>query len=255
MPFPRTPVVLPRATATLAVALLALGLTAPTAAALPRTALLTAAPSAPSPATVTVTGEGSTTATPDLAVIGAGVEAQAKTPQAALNAQNEAASALLKAVRGQGVAERDISTENLSLSPVYDYQDGTSELKGYQAAQSFSIKVREAGRTGKVLQAITDATGTAGRINSVTFAVADPAPLRARARKAAHDDAHTKALQYARLSGHRLGRLVSLTDIATSGPVSPPWSPDAPPGAGAGVPLAPGEVRTTATVTAVYELD
>lgn len=249
MPLPRT-----RATATLAVALLTLGLAARTAAALPEPALRTAAPGAPAPATVTVTGEGSATDTPDLAVIGAGVEAQAKTPQAALNAQNKAASALLKAVRGQGVAESDISTENLSLSPVYDYADGTSQLKGYQAAQSFSVKVREVGRTGQVLQAVTDATGTAGRISSVTFTLADPAPLRARARKAAHDDARTKALQYARLSGHRLGRLVSLTDVATSGPLSPPWSADAPPGAGAGVPLAPGEVRTTVTVTAVYEL-
>ncbi|MEU0344273.1 SIMPL domain-containing protein [Streptomyces bobili] len=63
---------------------------------------------------------------------------------------------------------------------------------------------REVGRTGAVLQTVTDAAGEAGRVDSVNSGVSDPAPLPARARLAAHEDAHTKALQYARLSGHRL---------------------------------------------------
>jgi uncharacterized protein YggE len=239
-----------------AVTLLALGLpalAAPTAAALPARP---AAPArvAPSPATLTVTGEGSASGAPDLAVVAAGVETMARSPQAAVDAQTTAANALLKAVRQQGVAERDIRTENVSLNPVYDYTDGTSRLKGYQAAQSFSVKVREVRRTGAVIQAITDATGEAGRITSVAFDVTDPAPLQARARQAAHDDAHAKALQYARLSGHRLGRLVSLSEDAVGYPRPVAAAADAP-GAGSGMPVAPGVIRATATVTAVYELD
>ncbi|CAL9614609.1 SIMPL domain-containing protein [Streptomyces sp. enrichment culture] len=243
---------LARTTAALAVTLLALA-AAPEAAALPRPPGVATA-EAPRPATVTVTGEGSATAEPDLAVVTAGVEAVAKTPQKALDAQNKAAAALLRAAREQGVADRDIRTESVSLNPVYAYPDGTSQLKGYQATQTFSLKVREVDRTGAVLQALTDATGTAGRIHSVTFDVADPGPLRARAREAAHRDAHAKAEQYARLSGHHLGRLVSLTEGPTGSPAPVPPAADAPGGGGAGVPVAPGEIRATATVTAVYEL-
>ncbi|AZP21652.1 SIMPL domain-containing protein [Streptomyces aquilus] len=251
MPVPRTPVT------AVAVTLLALGL--PTVAAPAALAAGTGghAPSiavAAAPATVTVTGEGSAVGEPDIALVGAGVEAVAKTTQAALEAQNTASAALLKAVRAQGVADRDIRTENVSLSPVYDYTDGESTLKGYQAAQSFSIKVREPAATGALLQAVTDATGDAGRITSVVFDLDDRRPLQARAREAAHDDAHTKAAQYARLAGLHLGRLVSLNEGGTGyfAP-SPPVSADAPAGFGA-VPLAPGEIKATATVTAVYEL-
>lgn len=247
---------LPRTAAVLAVALLALGL--PALAASPATARPAAVGRdrvAPSPATVTVTGVGSATARPDLAVIGAGVEAVAKTPQAALNAQSKAADALLAAVRRHGVADGDIRTESLSLGPVNEYQNGTSQLTGYQAAQSFSVKVRDIAATGGILQAITDATGAAGRINSVVFDVSDPTPLHRDARAAAHEDAHSKALQYARLSGHRLGRLVSLTDATADEPRPAPVAADLPAGVASGVPVAPGEIRATVTVTAVYELD
>jgi uncharacterized protein YggE len=116
------------------------------------------------------------------------------------------------------------------------------------------VKVRDIGRTGAVLQAITDATGNAGRIHSVAFDIADPAPLHAGAREAAHDDPHTKASQYARLSGHRFGRLVSLTEVGgDSRPV--PVSAAAFDEAATGVPVTTGEIRDTITVTAVYELD
>ncbi|NUO44502.1 MAG: SIMPL domain-containing protein [Streptomyces sp.] len=253
MPVPRTPV------AAIAATLLALGLptvVAPAAVAVGTGAHAPAARPAAAPATVTVTGEGSAVGEPDIALVGAGVETVARTTQDALTTQNTASAALLKAVRAQGIADQDVRTENVSLSPVYDYTDGASTLKGYRAAQSFAIKVREPAATGALLQAITDATGDAGRVNSVVFDLDDRRPLQARAREAAHDDARTKAAQYARLSGLHLGRLVSLSESGTGylAP-SPPVSADAPAGGFVGVPLAPGEIRATATVTAVYELD
>jgi uncharacterized protein YggE len=251
MPAPRTP-----GTA-IAVTLLALGLPiliAPAAVATTGGSV-PAARVAAAPATVTVAGEGTAVGEPDIAVVGAGVEATAKTTQAALNAQNKAAAALLKAVRDQGIADRDIRTEHVSLSPVHDYQDGQSTLKGYRAAQSFSIKVRAVDRAGALLKAVTDATGDAGRIHSVVFDLDDRRPLQARAREAAHADAHDKAEQYARLSGHHLGRLVSLSEGGTGYVVPmPPVAADAPAEGVGGVPLAPGEIRATASVTAVYEL-
>ncbi|MGV9457264.1 SIMPL domain-containing protein [Streptomyces sp. NPDC003635] len=251
---------LPRTTATLAVALLALGL--PFLAAAPATALTTttaafAAPvvrGAPDLATVTVTGVGSATAAPDLATVSVGVEAVGKTSQAALEAQSKAAKSLLNAARERGVGDQDVRTEGLTLMPVYDHQEGKSTLTGYQATQMFSLKIRKVERTGEVLQAVTDATGDAGRIHGVVFDVADRTELRARARGAAHTDAHAKALQYAELSGRRLGRLVSLTESASGGPSPVPLPADVVAG-GAGVPVAPGEIQDEVRVTAVYELD
>ncbi|MET9518907.1 SIMPL domain-containing protein [Streptomyces sp. NPDC002994] len=204
-------------------------------------------------ATVSVGGEGRASAAPDMAVLTAAVEATKPTAKRALAAQSAAAEALLAAVRKQGIADRDVRTEGLSLNAVYQHTDRSSKLTGYQAGQSFSVKIRDMGRTGAVVEAVTHAAGDAARINGVTFDVADPAALRAGAREAAHADARAKAEQYARLSGRRLGRLVSLAETG-SGVHRPLDVPGAAFDEGK-VQVAPGEVRQEVTVTAVYELD
>ncbi|MBT2400730.1 SIMPL domain-containing protein [Streptomyces sp. ISL-100] len=220
-----------------------------------------AAPAAAAPApapvadavTVSAGGEGRASAAPDMAVLTATVEATKPTAKRALAAQSAAADALLAAVRKQGIADRDVRTEGLSLNAVYQHTDRPSKLTGYQAGQSFSVKIRDITRTGAVVEAVTQAAGDAARINGVTFDVADPSALRARAREAAHADARAKAEQYARLSGRRLGRLVSLAETG-SGMHRPLDVPGAAFDEGK-VQVATGEIREEVTVTAVYELD
>ncbi|MBT2487968.1 SIMPL domain-containing protein [Streptomyces sp. ISL-96] len=203
--------------------------------------------------TVSVSGEGRASAAPDMAVLTAAVEATEPTAKRALAAQSAAADALLAAARKQGIADRDVRTEGLSLNAVYQQTDRASKLTGYQAGQSFSVKIRDIARTGAVVEAVTHAAGDVVRVNGVTFDVADPSALRARARDAAHADARAKAEQYARLSGRRLGRLVSLAETG-SGAHRPLNVPGAAFDEGK-VQVAPGEVRDEVTVTAVYELD
>ncbi|WP_434599307.1 SIMPL domain-containing protein [Streptomyces sp. A5-4] len=247
----------PPATSTMArsfaAAVLAGGLLA--AGAAPATAAATAPLSAPAPAasTVSVAGEGSASATPDLAVANAGVEVTRPTGEAAMAGQSAAAKKLLDAVRKQGVADRDVQTAGIFLNPVHQYEGGAAKLTGYQAGQTFTIKVRDIDRAGALLKAVTDATGEDGRINGVAFDVSDPAALRAAAREAAYADARKKAEQYVRLSGHELGRLVSLTEDA--GGQHSPLAVQPSALADAKVPVAPGEVQEQVTVTVVYELD
>ncbi|MGW7051511.1 SIMPL domain-containing protein [Streptomyces sp. NPDC054887] len=203
--------------------------------------------------TVSVGGEGTASAVPDMAVLTIAVEATEPTAKRALAAQSAAAKAVLAALRNQGIADRDVQTESLSLNAVYQHTDrAAAKLTGYQAGQSFSVKIRDLDRTGAVVEAVTAAAGDAARIHGVVFDVADPSALRARAREAAHADARSKAEQYARLSGRGLGRLVSVTETG-SGTHRPVEVPGAAFEAGK-VPVAPGEIRDEVAVTAVYEL-
>src|SRR6202171_2964508 len=68
--------------------------------------------------TVTVVGEGTQNATPDNALISLGVSARRPTAGDALNTANVEMTALLKAIKGQGVLDVDIQTTGISL-----YQD------------------------------------------------------------------------------------------------------------------------------------
>ncbi|MFI8828283.1 SIMPL domain-containing protein [Streptomyces sp. NPDC053431] len=233
---------------------LLLGAAAPALADGPGPAVRPAAVQQEAPTTVTVTGNGTSSAAPDLAVLSVGVEATRKNAKEAMGAQKTAAQALLDALHAQGIEDRDIRTESLSLSPVYTQnKEGESKVTGYQAGQSFSAKVRDIDRAGQVIGAVSDATGDAGRINGVTFDVSDPTSLRAKAREAAHRNAQDKATQYAELSGRRLGRLISLTEGESVRP-APGTAPGAPADGGGDLPLAPGEIEEHVTVVAVYEL-
>lgn len=247
----------PRALATAVVALAALGLSGalvvPAAAAGAPAVVVPASASAPAPATVTVTGTGTASAAPDLAVVGMAVEVTAPTAERALAAQHAAADALLGALRGQRIAERDVRTESLELSAVYEDSRGAPKLTGYRAGQSFSVKVRALDRTGRVIKAASGAAGDAVRVNGVSFDLADARPLRAEARRAAHDDARAKAEHYARLTGRGLGRLISLDESESAAPRPLTVSPAAF-AKHDGVPVAPGEIEDRVSVVAVYEL-
>jgi uncharacterized protein YggE len=205
------------------------------------------------PGTVSVGGHGEASAVPDIAVISVGVEVRKPTATEAADAHAATAQALLNALHAEGVSDRDVRTESMWLNPVYEYDEsGNPHLAGFQAGQAFSAKVRDVTTTGKVLRAVVDAVGDAGRINGVVFDVEDRAPLRHRARAAAFKDARAKAAQYAQLSGQRLGDLVSLNEAGSGGasPI-PILSSQVADGA---VPVALGEIKEEIDVVVMYRL-
>lgn len=235
-----------------------LSLAALTAVTLTGTALESAAAAvadaSPAPATVTVVGQGTARATPDEAVLSLGVEVAKPTADAATAAAAQAADAMLAALRAQGVADQDITTTGLNLNADSATDaNGVTRITGYTAGQSFDAVVRAPGRAGAVVAAATGAAGDAARVSGIAFDLADHRPVRATARDAAVADARAEAEQYARDSGHVLGRVVSFTEGGTaSGPHPMPF-----PVAAAAAPLrvAPGQVEEQVSVTAVYELD
>ncbi|WP_323376932.1 SIMPL domain-containing protein [Streptomyces smaragdinus] len=219
--------------------------------ALPTATTAVAAPRAPEPVTVAVTGEGSATSPPDAAVLNAGVEVTGETVAAAMAAQNTAARAFLDAVAAQGIADGDVRTDGMFLGRVDPPFNPDGSTTGYRAGQSFTVTVRDIARIGDVITAVSEATGNAGHINGISFDVADRHALEARARVEAFADARAKAEQYAVLAGGEVGRLVSVSE---DGAFVPPAFRLPPSGAGETVPVAPGEVTSTVTVYAVYEL-
>src|SRR4051812_16889154 len=82
-----------------------------------------------------VVAEGSSTRVPDLATIQAGVVVQAATAGDAMRQNSVRMAAVLAALRRAGIAERDIQTANVGLSPQYRYAENQPPvITGYQAS-------------------------------------------------------------------------------------------------------------------------
>jgi len=158
-----------------------------------------------------VSAEGSSTRVPDLAIIQAGVTTQAATASEAM-AQNAARMArVLAALRKAGIAERDVQTARLSLSPQYKYeQNQPPVLTGYQAGNQVTVRFRDIGRTGGILDALVAQGAT--DISGPNLTLDSPDQAMDEARTDAVAKARARAELYAKASGLRVERILSISE-------------------------------------------
>lgn len=159
-----------------------------------------------SAATITVSGEGKSAAMPDVAELSFGVrverQADAKT---AMDKLARLMEGVLDSIKKAGIEDKDINTEQLSLNPAYDWNEGKQIARGYDATQSLRVKVRDIDTVSSVLAAATNAG--ANQAGGVQFVVDNPETARAQAREKAITQAQEKARILAKQLGMRLGRL------------------------------------------------
>lgn len=221
-----------------------------------RALLLTATLALPTPAladkaTITVTGESSVQARPDIATLSLGVTTQGKTAGEAMAANTAQLTAVLARLKAAGIADRDLQTSNLSLNPNWvGYETGaTPTIAGYTANNMLTVRVRALETLGSVVDAaITDGANT---LNGLTFELAEPRPKMDEARKAAVTDAIARATLLVEAAGAKLGPVVSITEgggFVNPTPMFRAAADSAP------VPVAAGEIGVTSAVTIVFEV-
>lgn len=205
--------------------------------------------------TLSLSAEGETLASPDMATINIGVQSEAPTAQAAMSANSAKMNAVVAAIRAAGVAERDIQTSGLNLNPQYVYEPNQSpRLTGYQASNTVTIRLRDLARVGPVVDA-TVSSG-ANTINGITFGLQNPDAAENSAREDAVKALTAKAELYARATGYRISRLVSLSESGgyTPSPPVPMMARAVAMDAGGSTPVAGGELSVRMNVSATYEL-
>lgn len=200
-----------------------------------------------------VTGRGMIEAMPDMAVLALGVTHEAETAAAAMDRVSADLATVMGRLKASGIEDRDLQTSGLDLSPVWtDYEPGRrQEITGFRAASTLSVRVRGLDALGEVLDGVIAAG--ANTFQGLSFGLQDPEPARDAARRAAVADALRKAALYAEAAGLTLGPVRSLSDKGVQMPR--PMTIDAAPRMAAeAVPVAPGEVTFSASVTMVFAL-
>jgi hypothetical protein len=169
-----------------------------------------------------VSGEGKVTAVPDIAQISFSVLTEGNKDLGALQSQNtEKMNKVIAFLKGQGVEEKDIKTEQYNISPRYQYYSCPSQtysaqpcppadIVGYTINQNVEVKIRDFAKIGSVLGGLVE--NGANTVSQLTFAIDDPTAVEMEARKEAMEKAKVKAEEIAEAGGFNVGRLLSVDE-------------------------------------------
>jgi uncharacterized protein YggE len=207
-----------------------------------------------------VNGQGKVVATPDLATLYLGVEAQADTVAEAQSQAAEAMENVMTALTDNGVAEDDIQTQYFNIDQVTRWDSDRDEqvVIGYRVTNMVTVKVREIDNVGAVIDAVAEAGGDFIRVSNIAFSVDDPSEYYKEAREDAMADAKEKAEQLADLAGIELGRPTYISEGSLYAPViyrDMGGMAPAPVEEVYMTSISPGELEITLTVQVAYAIE
>ena len=258
----------------LAFALLSLGTA--TAAAAQTSASVSISPLGPNSALLSLTAEGSSRRTPDVALFSAGVVTQARTATEALADNSRRMEAVIAALKRAGIPDRDIQTSAISLQPRHSDPEREAQMRartgqpyvpptepariiGYEARNTVQVRVRRLTQMGRIIDTLIQAG--ANQVEGPSFTLDEPRQALDEARTEAIAVGRQRAELYAQATGMRVARLLSVTEsgghypvqqaiVVTGSRVGGPPPPPPPPPA----PVSPGELNLGMSVSLQFEL-
>ncbi len=183
---------------------------------------------------VITSGDATVSRKPDLALISAAVESKQGSASAAQSDLAGKATGLIARAKALGIPDKDISTSGYSVGPSYAL-----------------LKWHNVDTVGKTLDALVQ-EGGATQI-SVGFTLADPKAAQAEARSLAIADARSRAQAMAAAAGVKLGKVLRVSDLSTSGYSSANFDIKA--GAAASTQVPVGELDVQVAVEVDFAID
>jgi uncharacterized protein len=173
--------------------------------------------------TVTVTGTGRATVRPDLADLRLGVSITSPTVESARAASAAALTAILGKLKALGIADADLRTSIVSVSPQYDYsrEGAPPRLSGYNFTNLVAATLRDVDRLGDAIDAALTAGAT--NVDRIDFRVADQSAAERQARELAVADARTKADTFAAAAGVAIAGVAAISEAGEPIPYPMPY--------------------------------
>jgi len=203
--------------------------------------------------TIAVSGQGEVYVKPGLAIIDFTVSAEASAVSKAMSDNSSRMNAVIKAVKDQGVEEKDLKTTNFSIYPLYNYPaNGQRTLSGYEVRQSLQLKIRDLAKVSQIIQRATDAG--ANEAGNLIFTVDDEEQPKAQAREQAIKDAKEKAEKIAEELGVKLVKIISFNESSYSPLLGYDVRGYGVGGGGAAPEVQSGENKIQVDVNIIYEI-
>jgi uncharacterized protein YggE len=162
---------------------------------------------------IRVTGAAAVNVAPDRALIKLGVQSNAQTPDGVQAMNTRTIRQVIDAVRALGVADKDISTDNYVVYPVY-YDYNSLRIKGYRIDNVVAITLKDVSRAGDVVVAAFNAG--ANEVVDVQFYTSELRRYRDQARELAMTAAVEKAQALAKAGGTETGCVMQISENSWS---------------------------------------
>lgn len=216
-----------------------------------------AAPASSNQRTLNVNGVGQAFITPDIAYLYVGVHTEESTAAEAVAANNAQTQQVIDALKKFGVEEKDIHTSSFSIWPIDRYDPATGAPTGekyYSVDNTIYITARDLTKLGALLDTVIKAG--ANTINSVQFDLSDKTAAMKEARAAAMKNAQLQAEELAGLANVALVEITNISYVDATPYAYAEMGRGGSGGAGiqASVPIEPGQMTITATVSVTYEI-
>lgn len=172
------------------------------------------------PATISLSGTGSVSIAPDMAIVSFGVVKEAKTARLALDENNKAMASVLTAMEENGIDKKDLQTSGFNIQPKYFYpkrksngEQPSPEITGYRVSNNLTIRIRELEKAGEILDlSVTLGINSGGNIQ---FTNEDTSSVLKEARSKAVTDAVEKAQTLAQAANVELGDILNISENAS----------------------------------------
>ena len=203
--------------------------------------------SRPARRTITVSASATIKAKPNLANFSFGVTSNGASESAALSANSHAMRRVIAVIKKEGVAPRDIQTQQVSVNSITDSNGNTT---GYSASNSVSVDLHYVLKAGALITRVTAAG--ANLESGPTFSQENTDLTYEKALNKALDKAHANAASMAAHVGLSLGKPATIKEGAQN--VVPIYASfdTATALKAISVPVQRGRVQVSASVTVVY---
>lgn len=204
--------------------------------------------------TLNLAAYGEVSQKPDQATITLGVQTDGATAADAMRANAEKMTRVIAALKKGGVADKDIRTSNLNLNPQYVYQENLPpRLTGYQASNQVTVTVLDLKKLGGIVDAVVNSG--ASNVGGISFGLQNSDGAEDAARLEAVKALQAKADLYARATGYRVARLVTLSEGGGYTPPAPMMMAGFARAEKAdSTPIEAGELKVRIDVNATFEL-
>lgn len=169
--------------------------------------------SLPANGTIQTVAEGRVTVSPDIVTLSLAIQNRASTSQAAYTNVNTGIASLRDILKEAGVADTDIQTTSIYMSPEYNYDNGKTVPNGFSATHNLSVKVKKLDGVNTILDKVASVSDV--QIQGVSYDLGDKEKVYTEARKLALEKARQKADEIAKVTGVSIKKVQSVSETGT----------------------------------------